>query len=108
MILKPSFSLQSADELEKQYQAAFAKLNQKSQVSDTLKKRANDLKDRAQELFRNISSKTQKISDFEQLIQTNENKLTDLQSQIDGMNHAMSDHLDYIEKRAKHYRECQA
>ena len=101
------FYQQFADELERQYQSAFAKLNQKSQVSDTLKKRANDLKDKAQKLFRNISNKVQKINDFEELIKNNEVKLNDLQGQINEMNNEMKNHLEHIENKAKYYRECQ-
>lgn len=47
--------------MEKKFQTASAKIDQKSLVSDTLKKRAQDLKDTASRLFANVSNKMKLI-----------------------------------------------
>ncbi|KAG1659411.1 Laminin subunit beta-1 [Nymphon striatum] len=100
-------SQQDATSLEDKYDEASQALEDKAKSSGDAKKRADELRERANKLAQNAQGKLSDLQTLEGEYDVQERKLMDLSDELAELNRRMDEYIPYIEQKATYYRECQ-
>lgn len=95
-----------ANTLESQYTETAEQLNNKYNLTSVAQQRAQELKDKADRLAGDTTTKLQKLQEMQSNFNTNKKRLEKLSTDIDDLNIRMDHYLQAIRDKSDNYFKC--